>query len=108
MGIIKSNRNKNYTIMANYHLRDKSLSLAAKGLMSYMLSLPDTWEYSVAGLASVLCVGKCQIRAKVAELEKAGYLYRHKQTRNKKGLFEKTIDYDLYESPKDNPYFYTV
>lgn len=102
MSVIRANRNKNYTTMANYHLRDKSLSLAAKGLMSYMLSLPDTWEYSVSGLSAVLCVGRSQISAKIVELEKAGYLYRHDRKRNKKGLFESNVDYELYERPEDN------
>ncbi|WP_307222839.1 helix-turn-helix domain-containing protein [Pectinatus haikarae] len=102
MSTVKTNRNKNYTVMPNYHLRDKSLSLAAKGLMSFLLSLPDSWEYSISGLSAVLCAGKDQIRARAAELEKRGYLVRHDRKRNDKGQLA-AADYELFESPQDNP-----
>ncbi|WP_196600379.1 helix-turn-helix domain-containing protein [Pectinatus frisingensis] len=104
MSVIKANRNENYTVMANYHLRDKKLSLASKGLMSFMLSLPNTWEFSISGLAVVLSTGKDQIRSRLKELEKHGYLHRHKRARDKKGRLTADVDYELYERPKDNPY----
>ena len=53
MSVFKIEKNKNYTIMSNYHLRDKNLSYKAKGLLSFMLSLPDNWDYSLAGLCSI-------------------------------------------------------
>lgn len=62
--------------MACYHLRDKNLSLKAKGLMSFMLQLPDTWKYSIKGLASALNVGKDQIRSAMQELIAARYVRR--------------------------------
>lgn len=65
-----------YTIMSNYHLRDKALGLKAKGLLSVMLSLPEDWDYTIAGLAVVLGEGKHVIRTAVQELEKAGYITR--------------------------------
>ena len=65
-----------YTVMSNYHLRDKALGLKAKGLLSVMLSLPDDWDYTIAGLAVILDEGKHVIRTAVQELEKAGYITR--------------------------------
>ena len=65
-----------YTVMSNYHLRDKALGLKAKGLLSVMLSLPEDWDYTIAGLASILGEGKHVIRTAVQELEKAGYITR--------------------------------
>lgn len=66
-----------YTVMSNYHLRDKSLGLKAKGLLSVMLSLPEDWDYTIAGLAVILDEGKHVIRTAVQELEQAGYITRH-------------------------------
>ena len=51
MAVIRVEKNKNYTVMSNVHLRDKALSLKAKGLLSLILSLPDDWQYNVKGLA---------------------------------------------------------
>lgn len=65
-----------YTVMSNYHLRDKALGLKAKGLLSVMLSLPEDWDYTIAGLAVILGEGKHVIRTAVQELEKAGYITR--------------------------------
>ncbi len=53
MAKFKIEKNKNYTIMSNYHLRDKNLSYKAKGLLSFMLSLPDDWDYSINGLVAI-------------------------------------------------------
>ena len=50
MAVFRVERNSNYTVMSNYHLRDKSLSLKAKGLLSQILSLPEDWDYTLAGL----------------------------------------------------------
>ena len=51
MAVFRIEKNKNCTVMANYHLRDISLSLKAKGLLSLMLSLPEDWDYTTKGLA---------------------------------------------------------
>ena len=45
MSLIRSKQNKNYTVMSNYHLKEKNMSLKAKGLLSVMLSLPEDWDY---------------------------------------------------------------
>ena len=86
MAVFRVERTHNYTVMSNYHLRDKNLSLKAKGLLSQMLSLPEDWDYTLAGLARINAEGKDAIRAAVVELEKAGYVQR-RQTTDKAGKF---------------------
>lgn len=86
MAVFRVERTHNYTVMSNYHLRDKSLSLKAKGLLSQMLSLPEDWDYTLAGLAHINAEGKDAIRAAVNELERAGYVQR-RQTTDKAGKF---------------------
>lgn len=95
--VFKVEKNKNYTVMSNYHLRDKSLSLKAKGLLSFMLSLPDDWDYSLAGLCSICKEGKDAIRSTLKELKDNNYLVIEK-SKNDKGLFEYT--YIIYEEPQ--------
>ena len=63
MAVFRVQKTQNYTIMSNYHLNDKALSLKAKGLLSLMLSLPDTWDYTTRGLASICKEGVDGIRA---------------------------------------------
>ena len=58
MAVFRVERTQNYTIMSNYHLRDKSISLKAKGLLSQMLSLPEDWDYTLTGLAKINQEGK--------------------------------------------------
>ena len=86
MAVFRVERTHNYTVMSNYHLRDKTISFKAKGLLSLMLSLPEDWDYTLAGLARISLEGKDAIRAAVVELEKAGYVQRH-QTTDKAGKF---------------------
>lgn len=95
--VFKVEKNKNYTVMSNYHLRDKSLSLKAKGLLSFMLSLPDNWDYSLAGLCAICKEGKDAIRSTLKELKDSNYLVIEKH-KNNKGLFEYT--YLIYEEPQ--------
>lgn len=76
--IMRTEKNKNYTVMGNYHLRDKELSLKAKGLLSIMLSLPDGWNFSIGGLSVLSSDGESAVRATLKELEKTGYLKRNK------------------------------
>ena len=97
MAVFRVERTHNYTVMSNYHLRDKSLSLKAKGLLSLMLSLPETWDYTLSGLAKISLEGKDAIRATVVELEKAGYIQRH-QTTGKDGKFGSN-EYIIREYP---------
>ena len=97
MAVFRVERNQNYTVMSNYHLRDKTLSLKAKGLLSLMLSLPETWDYTLSGLARISLEGKDAIRAAVVELEKAGYIQRG-QTTDKAGKFSGN-EYIIREYP---------
>ena len=97
MAVFRVERTQNYTVMSNYHLRDKSISLKAKGLLSLMLSLPETWDYTLAGLARISLEGKDAIRAAVVELEKAGYIHRS-QTTDKAGKFGSN-EYIIREYP---------
>ena len=97
MAVFRVERTQNYTVMSNYHLRDKGLSLKAKGLLSLMLSLPETWDYTLSGLAKISLEGKDAIRATVVELEKAGYIQRH-QTTGKDGKFGSN-EYIIREYP---------
>lgn len=102
MSTFRVNKNVNYTVMSNHHLQDKRLSLKAKGLLSYMLSLPDDWDYSLKGLTVGCKDGLDSVRTAVLELEEHGYVRRQK-VRNTKGQI---IDYDyqVYESPvEDDP-----
>jgi hypothetical protein len=102
MAVIRVEKTKNYTVMSNYHLRDKNLSLKAKGLLSYMLSLPDEWDYSVRGLVSCLKEGRDGVQAALIELEEHGYLKRER-VRTAGGKLGGT-DYTVYEQPMtENP-----
>lgn len=103
MAVFRVNRNKNYTHMANYHFREKEMSLKAKGLLSLMLSLPEEWDYSANGLAALSKDGKDSVKKTLIELEKFGYLKRTKTT-DDKGRFT-GYDYDIYEKPlAENPW----
>ncbi len=102
MAVFRVERTNNYTVMSNYHLRDKSLSLKAKGLLSLMLSLPEDWDYTLTGLARISLEGKDAIRAAVVELEKAGYIQRS-QTTGRDGKFSNN-EYIIRERPiAENP-----
>ena len=102
MSIMRVHKTSNFTVMSNYHFKEKKMSLKAKGLLSLMLSLPDDWDYSVAGLATLSKDGKDSIMSALQELEKFGYLTRVRLT-NDKGQFA-GIEYNIYEQPQpQNP-----
>ncbi len=102
MAVFRVERTNNYTVMSNYHLRDKGLSLKAKGLLSLILSLPEDWDYTLTGLSRISLEGKDAIRAAVVELEKAGYIQRS-QTTGKDGKFSNN-EYIIRERPTaENP-----
>ena len=100
MAVMRVHKSKDYTVMSNFHFKEKKMSLKAKGLLSLMLSLPDTWDYSIAGLTVLSKDGKDSVMSALAELEKFGYL-RRTQVTNSKGQFA-GIDYDIYEQPQTN------
>ncbi|MEH2935159.1 DUF6017 domain-containing protein [Acutalibacter sp. JLR.KK004] len=97
MAVFRVERTQNYTVMSNYHLRDKTISFKAKGLLSLMLSLPEDWDYTLVGLTRISLEGKDAIRAAVVELEKAGYVTRSR-VRNEKGHLQGT-EYVIRERP---------
>ena len=96
MSVFKIEKSKNYTVMSNYHLRDKNLSYKAKGLLSFMLSLPDDWDYSINGLVAISKEGVKAIRNILQELQRYGYLVIEKK-QNEIGQFE--YEYLIYEQP---------
>jgi len=96
MSVFKIEKNKNYTIMSNYHLRDRNLTYKAKGLLSFMLSLPEDWDYSLNGLVAVSKESKDGIRSILKELQEHHYL-EIKKVRGNKGYFE--YNYLIYEIP---------
>ncbi len=98
MPVFRIKKTSNYTVMANHHLRDKQLSLKAKGLLSLLLSLPDTWEHSVAGYAAICRDGVDGITTAIKELEAKGYIIRTR-LRNEKGHFRDT-EYTIFELPQ--------
>ena len=98
MPIMRVEKNRNYTVMANYHLKDKEISLKAKGLLSVMLSLPSEWDFTLAGLSYINKEGVDAIRAAVNELVGAGYIVRSRR-RNEVGQLTDT-EYTIYEFPQ--------
>lgn len=98
MSTFRVNKNVNYTVMSNHHLQDKRLSLKAKGLLSYMLSLPDDWDYSLKGLTTGCRDGIDSVRSIVRELEARGYLRRSK-VRDARGRIV-DYNYEVFELPQ--------
>lgn len=97
MAVFRVEKNSNYTVMSNYHFKEKEMSLKAKGLLSMMLSLPDNWDYSIGGLVSLCAEGETAVKSALKELKKFGYL-QMKRRKNKDGTF--TWEYIIYEIPQ--------
>ena len=98
MSVMRIHKNNNFTVMSNFHFREKKMSLKAKGLLSLMLSLPDDWDYSVAGLAKLSKDGRDSIMSALTELEKFGYLTRER-VKLDNGQFG-GVAYNIYEMPQ--------
>ena len=98
MAVFRVERNTGYTVMSNHHLRNKELTLKAKGLLSQILSLPEDWDYTLAGLSHINREKIDAIREAVKELEKAGYIVRSRE-RDEKGRL-RGADYVIYEQPQ--------
>ena len=79
MAVFRVERNKGYTVMSNHHLRNKELSLKAKGLLSQMLSLPEDWDYTLKGLSLINREKIDAIREAIRELERTGYIVRSRE-----------------------------
>ncbi|MFV0399131.1 MAG: DUF6017 domain-containing protein [Oscillospiraceae bacterium] len=101
MAVFRVEKNKGYTVMSNHHLRNKELTLKAKGLLSQMLSLPEKWDYTLSGLSHINRESIDAIRTAVWELERAGYITRQ-QGRDDKGKMT-AIEYAIYEQPQPSP-----
>ena len=98
MAVYRVQRTRDYTVMSNYHLKDKGLTLKSKGLLSMILSLPEEWNYTTRGLASICKEGVDAIGSALKELETAGYIVR-RQLRGANGRITDT-EYIIYEQPQ--------
>lgn len=98
MAVFRIEKTRDYTVMANHHLRNRALSLKAKGLLSLMLSLPDDWDYTTKGLSHICKDGVDSISATVRELEAAGYVKR-RRLRNAQGQLAE-VEYTILEQPE--------
>lgn len=97
MSVIRVNKTKNYTVMSNEHLKDKRLSLKAKGLLSVMLSLPDTWDYSISGLVAICKESETAVKSTLNELKSCGYLVVTKKMPNETESGRIEYVYDIFE-----------
>ncbi|MGL5435505.1 MAG: DUF6017 domain-containing protein [Lachnospiraceae bacterium] len=98
MAVFRIEKTRDYTVMANHHLRNTALSLKAKGLLSLMLSLPEDWDYTTKGLAHICKDGVDSICSTIKELEEHRYINRER-IRNGKGQLT-TVEYTILEQPK--------
>jgi len=91
MAVFRIEKTRDYTVMSNHHLKDRTLTLKSKGLLSMMLSLPDEWNYTTRGLAAICREGVDSIGAALKELENHGY---HLHT-------ERRLSYPEHRYPQD-------
>ena len=101
MAVFRVNKNKNYTCMSNYHLKDQELSLKAIGLLSKILSLPDDWDYSLQGLIAICKENRRAVKNALDELRDKGYL-KITKVPPQKGCNKFSYVYDIYEQPIQN------
>lgn len=100
MSVIRVEKTKNYTVMSNYHFKEKEMSLKAKGLLSLMLSLPDNWDYSIAGLVVICKENETAIKSALKELQQFGYVKVDKIMPDKTDSGRIEYIYNIYEKPK--------
>ena len=101
MAVFRVEKHSGYTVMSHHHLRNRALSLKAKGLLSQMLSLPEDWDYTLQGLARINRESIDAIRQAIRELEQAGYIQRSRE-RDEKGRL-RGADYVIFELPQPVP-----
>lgn len=99
--ILRVNKTRDYVVMSNRHFREKNMSLKAKGLLSEMLSLPDDWDYSIAGLAAINKESVTSIKSALAELQEFGYLIIEKFYPDKSSSGRIEYVYNVYEYPQN-------
>ena len=97
MAVFRIEKTRDYTVMSNHHLRNQSLSLKVKGLLSMMLSLPEEWNYTTRGLASICKEGTDSIGSALKELERTGYIVRNRLRDSKGKILD--VEYVNYETP---------
>ena len=102
MAIIRMNKSSDYTVMSNTHLKEKNMSLKAKGLLSLMLSLRDDWEYSVEGLVSICKESEVAVKSALNELKKFNYLKVTKLLPNQTETGRIEYIYDIFEKPQQD------
>ena len=100
MSVIRVEKTKNYTVMSNYHFKEKAMSLKAKGLLSLMLSLPDDWNYSIAGLVAICKENETAIKSTLKELQEFGYVSVEKIMPDKTESGRIEYIYNIFEKPK--------
>lgn len=102
MSVVRMNKTENFTVMSNFHFKEKKMSLKAKGLLSLMLSLPNDWDYSISGLVSICKENETAIKNTLNELQKFGYLIVSKLMPNKEEKRSRIeYIYDIFESPQE-------
>lgn len=101
MAIVRVNKTSDYTVMSNTHLRERGMSLKAKGLLTIMLSLPDDWDYSVRGLVAICSEGEHSVETALLELKKFGYLQVVKLMPNETESGRYEYVYEVYETPRN-------
>ena len=97
MAVFRIEKTRDYTVMSNHHLRNTELSLKSKGLLSMMLSLPEDWNYTTRGLASICQERTDSIGSALKELERAGYIVRNRLRDSKGNIVD--VEYVIYETP---------
>lgn len=101
MAVFKINKTRDYTVLSNHHLRDNRLSLKAKGLLTLMLSLPEDWDYSIAGLVAICKEGESAVKSALSELKDCNYLVITKLNPDESGTGQYGYRYDIYEIPQE-------
>ena len=100
MAVIRVNKTADYTVMSNFHFKEKDMSLKAKGLLSLMLSLPDDWDYSINGLVAICKENENAIKSTLDELKAFGYLVVTKKMPNETESGRIEYEYNIYEQPQ--------
>ena len=101
MAIFRAHKNQNYTVLSNYHLKEKNMSLKAKGLLSVMLSLPDDWDYSLAGLVAICKENETAVKSALKELKDFGYIRIDKLLPNETESGRIEYVYNVFEQPQN-------
>ena len=94
--VFRVEKNREFVVMSNKFLREKEMSLKAKGLLALCLALPEDWEYSINGLCAICKESQTSIRSALKELETFNYLKRERK-QDEKGQF--IYEYVIFETP---------